>query len=86
MRRAKDLWMFRSGAPDDAPMEQHLTPIRELLASRREQLAEMRAIASVELRLGWFQGSSQGGFVLDADLIELLGTAGASIIVSVHGE
>lgn len=78
------VWMFESGMTPDASVEDHLYILMERLRDRRDALAQLIDVATVEVWLSFSPGERHRSAVLDSKVLAEVGGLGLDVVLDAY--
>jgi Domain of unknown function (DUF4279) len=83
-RSDESRWILDSELPETAALDEHIAALLDIIDDRSALLVDNAGVSDIEIRCALSSESSQGGFVLNADLSRRLAENRVDLVVSLY--
>ncbi len=77
-------WAVNLVSDSSIAIDQQLTHVKDFIRFRSDGLRAIAETAEINLHLGWTPNNPQDGLALDAELVQLLASIGAYILIDTY--
>jgi hypothetical protein len=80
----ENYWLLDSGLADSDPLDAHVTKLVSYIEQNISALKALLTDCEIDLWCAFASGTSQGGFVLDAELLKKLTAIPINLIIDLY--